>query len=113
MKIKAKTIRFCQDKDLEALLESTDLQKQDILGMQAVAKVLPFRTNNYVVEELIDWNNIPDDPIFRLTFPHAGFEILDSLDLRQHMKKFYDIQAKRFQADAERSFAYYALKNNH
>jgi len=36
----------------------------------------------------------------------AGFEVLDSLDLRQHMKKFYDIQAKRFQSDTERSFAY-------
>jgi len=70
MKIKAKTIRFYQDKDLDSLLQSTDLQEKDILGMKAVAKVLPFRTNNYVVEELIDWNNIPDDPIFRLTFPH-------------------------------------------
>lgn len=34
-----------------------------------VSKVLPFRTNNYVVEELIDWDNIPNDPIFQLTFP--------------------------------------------
>jgi hypothetical protein len=29
-----------------------------------------FRTNEYVMEQLIDWNNIPDDPIYRLTFPH-------------------------------------------
>ncbi|MGZ5201650.1 MAG: KamA family radical SAM protein, partial [Telluria sp.] len=27
-------------------------------------------TNEYVMEQLIDWNNIPDDPIYRLTFPH-------------------------------------------
>ena len=39
--------------------------------MRAVASVLPFRTNNYVVDNLIDWNNIPDDPIFQLTFPPA------------------------------------------
>lgn len=47
--------------------------------MQAVANVLPFRANNYIVEELIDWENIPNDPIFRLTFPHP--EMLSSKDL--------------------------------
>lgn len=35
-----------------------------------VSHVLPFRVNEYVLRELIDWNNIPDDPIFRMTFPH-------------------------------------------
>lgn len=34
-----------------------------------VSRVLPFKTNNYVVDELIDWNNIPNDPIYTLTFP--------------------------------------------
>jgi KamA family protein len=29
---------------------------------------MPFRVNNYIIEELIDWDNIPDDPIFQLTF---------------------------------------------
>jgi KamA family protein len=37
---------------------------------RVVSQVLPFRTNSYVLEELIDWDNIPDDPIFRLNFPH-------------------------------------------
>lgn len=44
----------------------------DIVGM-----VLPFRANNYVIDELIDWNNIPNDPIFTLTFPRK--EMLSSL----------------------------------
>ncbi|MGH3871709.1 MAG: KamA family radical SAM protein [Pseudonocardiaceae bacterium] len=39
--------------------------------MRAVAAVLPFRTNTYVVDELIDWMAVPDDPIFRLTFPQG------------------------------------------
>ncbi len=38
-------------------------------AMMAVAQVLPFRTNPYVVDELIDWSNVPEDPIFQLTFP--------------------------------------------
>jgi L-lysine 2,3-aminomutase len=37
-----------------------------------VSKVLPFRTNRYIVEELIDWGNLPDDPMFQLTFPQPG-----------------------------------------
>jgi KamA family protein len=37
--------------------------------MEVVGNVLPFKANNYVVEQLIDWNNIPNDPIFVLTFP--------------------------------------------
>lgn len=39
-------------------------------AIQVVSHVLPFRTNEYVMEHLIDWSNIPDDPIYRLTFPH-------------------------------------------
>jgi KamA family protein len=37
-----------------------------------VSHVLPFRTNQYVLDELIEWDNIPDDPIFRLNFPHRS-----------------------------------------
>jgi KamA family protein len=39
-------------------------------AVQVVSRVLPFRTNQYVMNELIDWTNIPNDPIYRLTFPH-------------------------------------------
>lgn len=49
--------------------------------MQAVAKILPFRTNNYVVEELIDWSRIPEDPLFQLTFPQP--QMLHKSDLRR------------------------------
>ena len=43
-----------------------DLQE----AVQVVSHVLPFRTNEYVMDQLIDWNNVPDDPIYRLVFPH-------------------------------------------
>ena len=39
-------------------------------AVQVISHVLPFRTNQYVLNELIDWDNIPDDPIYRLVFPH-------------------------------------------
>ncbi len=45
------------------------LSEEQLFAMQVVGTVLPFKANNYVIDELIDWNNIPDDPIFVLTFP--------------------------------------------
>lgn len=39
-------------------------------AVDVVGRVLPFRVNQYVLSELIDWDRVPDDPIYRLTFPH-------------------------------------------
>lgn len=49
-------------------------------AIEVVSQVLPFRTNNYVLDELIDWDDLPDDPIFRLNFPHR--DMLDEADYR-------------------------------
>ena len=49
--------------------------------MRAVATVLPFRTNSYVVEHLIDWDAAPDDPIYRLVFPQP--DMLPEADVRR------------------------------
>jgi len=46
-----------------------NLSEDLIEAIDVVGSVLPFKTNNYVVENLIDWSRIPDDPIFTLTFP--------------------------------------------
>ncbi len=37
--------------------------------IEVVGNVLPFKVNNFVVDELIDWTRVPDDPMFILTFP--------------------------------------------
>ncbi|MGL5894548.1 MAG: KamA family radical SAM protein [Bacteroidales bacterium] len=47
------------------------LGEEELEAIEVVGRVLPFKTNSYVVNELIDWNNIPEDPIFTLTFPRA------------------------------------------
>lgn len=47
-------------------------QSVDSLPYLAAASVLPMRTNNYVVTQLIDWSAVPDDPMFQLTFPQPG-----------------------------------------
>jgi KamA family protein len=45
------------------------LSEEDRHAIEVVGNVLPFKVNNYVIEELIDWTKIPEDPIFQLTFP--------------------------------------------
>ncbi|HET6517061.1 MAG TPA: lysine 2,3-aminomutase [Nitrosopumilaceae archaeon] len=49
-----------------------NLSEEQQFEMEVVGNVLPFKANNYVVEQLIDWNNIPNDPMFVLTFPQKG-----------------------------------------
>ncbi len=43
--------------------------------LEVAAQVLPFRTNPYILDELIDWDRVPEDPIFQLVFPQR--EMLD------------------------------------
>lgn len=38
--------------------------------IDVVSKVQPFKTNNYVVNELIDWEDFENDPIFIMNFPN-------------------------------------------
>ena len=62
----------------------SNLSPQDIEAIDVVGRVLPFKVNNYVLEELIDWNNIPNDPIFTLTFPRK--EMLSASHYNQVLK---------------------------
>lgn len=75
-----KKIELYEIKDIDRLPQLQKLSTADRLAMKAVAQVLPFRVNNYVVEELINWEKISDDPIFRLTFPQKEMLAAESLD---------------------------------
>jgi len=48
------------------------LSDEQRIALKAASTVLPFRVNDYVLHELIDWDDIPNDPIYQLTFPQAG-----------------------------------------
>lgn len=45
------------------------LSQEQIHSIKTVSEVLPFKTNNYVVNELIDWDNYLTDPMYILNFP--------------------------------------------
>ena len=54
------------------------LSRNDLMALEVASTVLPFRVNDYVLDELIDWADVPSDPIFQLTFPQA--EMLSRAD---------------------------------
>ena len=58
--------------NFRSLPQIQNLSEETQFEMEVVGNVLPFKANNYVVEQLIDWNNVPNDPIFVLTFPQKG-----------------------------------------
>ena len=45
------------------------LSEEDKFNIEVVGNVLPFKVNNYVINELINWEDVPNDPIYTLTFP--------------------------------------------
>ncbi|MDR0795253.1 MAG: lysine 2,3-aminomutase [Tannerella sp.] len=63
--------------------------KRDI---EIVGRVLPFKTNNYMVDELIDWENVENDPLFTLNFPRRGMLSKNHFDT---ITKLIDSQADR------------------
>lgn len=56
---------------LDELATRAGFNEHERLAIRAVATVLPFRVSSYVLDELVDWEAAPDDPIYRLVFPQA------------------------------------------
>ena len=59
-------------RDLDRIEALQRLPEETRFEMRVVSSVLPFRVNQYVIDELIDWDRVPDDPIYQLTFPQRG-----------------------------------------
>ncbi len=55
-------------------------QKDDFI---LLSKIFYFKTNNYVLENLIDWDNLENDPMFRLNFLHKN--VISAQDYDQLM----------------------------
>lgn len=80
-RIKARKLRIFQRGDLDRIPQLAQVDRDMLVAMKAVAAVLPFRVNDYVIEELIDWDAVPADSIYQLTFPQPG--MLEPEDLRR------------------------------
>ena len=60
---KYKAYSLANFRDIPQMAEVPEAIKFDI---EVVGRVLPFKTNNFVVDQLIDWGNVPEDPLFVL-----------------------------------------------
>ncbi len=65
-------MKFYGLRDIDNIPHIQSLSSEHKFELKVVSHVLPFRVNNYVVENLIDWDNIPEDPIYQLTFMQRG-----------------------------------------
>jgi len=69
---KAERFRVFTARQLDQIPQLHQLSEEQRFDMRVVASVLPFRVNQYVIEQLIDWSAVPNDPLFQLTFPQRG-----------------------------------------
>ncbi|NLD00149.1 MAG: 4Fe-4S cluster-binding domain-containing protein [Gammaproteobacteria bacterium] len=81
------------DRQLDKIEPLQKLSEEQRFEMRVVASVLPFRVNQYVIDELINWDNVPNDPVFQLTFPQRG--MLDPAD--------YDLMAQALRDELPRA----------
>src|SRR5690554_1863637 len=81
------------ERQLAKITQLARLSPEQRFEMQVVASVLPFRVNQYVIDELIDWDNVPNDPVFQLTFPQRG--MLEPAD--------YDLMAQALRDELPRA----------
>ena len=91
-------------KNLDTISQFGNVTDDDLFAMQVVSAVLPFRTNRYVTEHLIDWDRVPDDPVYRIVFPQKGmlaegdFKRIADLLIRQAPKQEVELAAAEIRA---------------
>ena len=76
--------------------QTANLPDDIIEAIEVVGRVLPFKTNNYVINELIDWNHVETDPIFTLNFPRR--EMLEKKHYKA-VKNLLDNNADKAEID--------------
>lgn len=70
--IDAPRYKALTSKDLPGIAAQYHLSQELLAAAQLFSTVLPFRVNRHILDGLIDWNSVPDDPVFRLVFPLPG-----------------------------------------
>jgi KamA family protein len=81
------TMRSHSGARLLALPQLAGLDAAQRHELRVVSTVLPFKVNDYVLDTLIDWAKVPDDPIFRMTFPARAMLPRDMYDTMSALLK--------------------------
>ena len=67
--IPSAVFRIYNQHNFDQISQLDCLSEEQRFAIRVVAQVLPFRVNQYVVDQLIQWDNVSEDPMFRLVFP--------------------------------------------
>ena len=67
-----KNIQYYNLQNFRSIPQMSSVDETVKHDIEIVGRALPFKTNNYVINELIDWENVETDPIFTLNFPRRG-----------------------------------------
>lgn len=68
-KIQLKNYKVYTLRNFRKIRQMEFLSEEEKFAIEVVGSVLPFRVNNYVIDELINWEDAPNDPMFILTYP--------------------------------------------
>lgn len=89
----ASATRTVSGRRLAMLVRDRCKDAQQAHDVEVVGHVLPFKVSAHVIDTLIDWANVPDDPLYRLVFPHR--DMLDPRDFRAVERALGDPAALR------------------
>jgi L-lysine 2,3-aminomutase len=64
-------------RQIDEIVRRFPLSEEAQKTIRSVSLVLPFRVNEYVLTELIDWARVPNDPVYQLVFPQPGMLALE------------------------------------
>lgn len=96
------TMRSYSLHNYRAIPQVQQLSAEALEAIDIVGRVLSFKTNNYVVDELIDWSNPYEDPMFKLTFPQRGMLSDEHYNLMKNAAESNDRVIIKVTADAIR-----------
>ena len=74
-------------KHLDSITQFGRVSEDELFEMRVVSTVLPFRANPYVIDHLIDWDRIPDDPVYQLVFPQREMLAEEDFQLVANLMK--------------------------
>jgi len=95
-----KKLKIFGKRDLDTIPQLQKLSDEERFSIKVASYVLPFRTNNYVIEELINWDKVPDDPMFKLTFINSDMLLPEHYDaIKRAVKNNYPIEKIKAIAD--------------
>jgi KamA family protein len=86
-------ILYYTNRKLLSIPQLAHLSPELVKGIQLASLVFPFKVNSYVLENLIDWRAGPDDPMFRLTFPHPDMLSAEDLSTLERLQAAGDERA--------------------